>query len=125
MGVGLLAGALLRVDKVSQGLRKGFAFLVARIRAIRDAVRVDNVRLAQRLRMKLVPYLRRLDAPIRNDVLRLFQMSGLWVRNIGDRRDTKRAIQRMSRRIIQRLDVRATHRWQLRSELSATGMSTA
>jgi hypothetical protein len=125
MGVGQLAGALLRVDKVTQGLRKGFASLVARVRALRDAVRVDNVRLAQRLRMKLVPYLRRLDAPIRNDVLRLFQMSGLWVRNIGDRRDTKRAIQRMSRRIIQRLDVRTTHRWQLGRELSATRTSTA
>ena len=69
--------------------------------------------------MKLAPYLRRLDAPIRNDVLRQFQMSGLWVRDI------KRTIQRMSRRIIQRLDDRATHRWRLGNELSATKVSIA
>jgi hypothetical protein len=41
---------------------------------------------------------------LRNDVGRLFEVSGLWVRNIGDRHQTKRTIQRISRRIIQRLD---------------------
>jgi hypothetical protein len=37
---------------------------------------------------------------LRNDVARLFEVSGLWVRNIGDRRQTKRNIQRIIRRII-------------------------
>jgi hypothetical protein len=65
-------------------------------------VRVDNFRLAQRLRMGLVLYLRHL---LRNDVARLFQVSGLWVRNVGDRHWTKRHIQRIIRRIIPRLNL--------------------
>jgi hypothetical protein len=96
-----VAGSL--VDKVSKGLRKGFTLLAARVKALRRAVRVDNFRLAQRLRMGLALCLRRLEEPLRNDVARLFQVSGLWVRNVGDRHQTKRNIQRISRRIIRRL----------------------
>jgi hypothetical protein len=81
--------------------------LAARVRALRRAVRVDNFRLAQRLRMGLGLYLKHLEEPLRNDVGRLFQVSGLWVRNIGDRHHTKRQIQRIIRRIIQRLDARS------------------
>jgi hypothetical protein len=95
------AGSL--VDKVSKGLRKGFTLLAARVRALRHAVQVDNIRLAQRLRMGLVLYLRHLKEPLRNDVARLFEVSGLWVRNVGDRHQTKRNIQGISRRIIRRL----------------------
>jgi hypothetical protein len=36
----------------------------------------------------------------------------LWVRNVGDRRQTKRNIQRISRRIIQRLDAQSNS-WRL------------
>jgi len=53
MGAGQAA-----VDKVSNGLRKGFQFLAAQVKALRRAVRVDNFRLAQRLRMGLALYLR-------------------------------------------------------------------
>ena len=91
-------------------VRKGLRFLVARGKALRDAVRVDNVRLVHRSRMNLVSQLRRIDIPERDDVLRLFQVSGLWVRNIGDRRDTKRIIQQISRRIIERLNRRSPER---------------
>jgi hypothetical protein len=91
------------VDKASKGVRKGLSLLVARVTALRRAVRVDNFRLAQRLLMGLVLYLRHLEQPLRNDVARLFEVSGLWVRNVGDRHHTKRNIQRISRRIIQRL----------------------
>jgi hypothetical protein len=107
---------------VVEGLRKGCAFLVARVKALRDAIRADNVRLAHRQRMNLVPHLRRLDTPARDDVLRLFHVSGLWVRNIGDRRDTKRTIQRLSRRIIEKLGRRPAERRQLGGELSSAGM---
>jgi hypothetical protein len=44
---------------------------------------------------------------IAKDVARLFEVSGLWVRNIGDRHHTKRQVQRIIRRIIQRLDARS------------------
>ena len=91
------------VDKASKGLRKGFSLLVARVKALRRAVRVDNFRLAQRPRMGLVLYLKHLEQPLRNDVARLFEVSGLWVRNVGDRHQTKRNIQQISRRIVQRL----------------------
>jgi hypothetical protein len=73
------------------------------VRALCRAVRADNIRLAQRLRVGLGLYLKHLEEPLRNDVGRLFEVSGLWVRNIGDRHQTKRNIQRISRRIIQRL----------------------
>ena len=101
------AAALL--FQVSKGLQKGFQFLVARVKALRRAVRVDNVRLAQRLRMALPLYVRHLKEQLRNDLARLFEVSGLWVRNIGDRRQIKRHIQRISRRIIQRLDAQANN----------------
>ena len=93
----------LLVDKASKGLRKGLSLLVARVKALRRAVRVDNFRLAQRLRMGLVLYLKHLNEPLRNDVARLFDVSGLWVRNVGDRHQTKRTILRISRHIMQRL----------------------
>ena len=99
MGVGQAA-----VDKVSKGLRKGFQFLAARVKALQRAVRVDNFRLAQRLRMGLALYLRHLKEPLRNDVERLVRVSGLWVRNVGDRHRTKRNIQRIIRQIIPRLN---------------------
>ena len=92
------------VDKVSKGLQKGFQFLAAQVKALRRAVRVDNFRLAQRLRMGLALYLRHLKEPLRNDVERLVRVSGLWVRNVGDRHRTKRNIQRIIRQIIPRLN---------------------
>ena len=91
------------VDRASKGVRNGLSLLVARVKALRRAVRVDNFRLAQRLRMGLVLYLRHLEQPLQNDVARLFEVSGLWVRNVGNRHHTKRNIQRISRRIMQRL----------------------
>ena len=87
------AGSL--INRASKGLQKGFQFLAARVKALRRAVRVDNFRLAQRLRTGLGLYLRHLEEPLRKDVARLFEVSGLWVRNIGDRHHTKRQIQRI------------------------------
>jgi hypothetical protein len=98
--------------RVNEGLQKGLQFLAARIKALRRAVRVDNIRLAQRLRMELGLYLKHLEEPLRNDVRQLFEVSGLWVRNIGDRRKIKQHIQRISRRIIQRVDAQS-NRWGL------------
>ena len=110
MGARPVAASLFRVSK---GLRAGFQYLAARVKALWRAVRVDNFRLAQRLRMGLGLYLKHLEEPLRNDVGRLFEVSGLWVRNIGDRHHTKR--QRpanksphrpTARRSIEQLDVK-------------------
>jgi len=98
MGARLGAGSL--INRASKRIRKGFSLLAARVRALWRAVRVDNIRLAQRLRVGLGLYLKHLEEPLRNDVGRLFEVSGLWVRNIGDRRQTKRNIERISQHII-------------------------
>ena len=45
------------------------------------------------------------ERPLRDDVAWLFEISGLWLRNVGDRHDTKRQVQRMIRRILPRLNV--------------------
>jgi len=80
-----------RVLGVVRGLRKGLSNFVARVMALRTAVRADKFRVAQRLRVALPLYVRQLEAPLRNDVAGLFEVSGLWVRNVGDRRQTKRS----------------------------------
>jgi hypothetical protein len=92
---------------VARGLRKGFSLLVARVKALRGAVRADNFRIAQRLRLALPLYVRHLEAPLRNDIARLFEVSGLWVRNVGDRRQTKRRTL-VIRRILSRLKIPAS-----------------
>jgi hypothetical protein len=84
---------------------KGLELLSGWVKALRLAVDLDNFRLAQRLRMGLAAYLRHLERPLRDDVARLFEISGLWLRNVGDRHDTKRQVQRMIRRILPRLNV--------------------
>jgi hypothetical protein len=84
---------------------KGLELLSGRVKALRLAVDLDNFRLAQCLRMGLAAYLRHLERPLRDDVARLFEISGLWLRNVGDRHDTKRQVQRMIRRILPRLNV--------------------
>ena len=84
---------------------KGLELLSGRVKALRLAVDLDNFRLAQRLRMGLAAYLRHLERPLRDDVARLFEIGGLWLRNVGDRHDTKRQVQRMIRRILPRLNV--------------------
>jgi hypothetical protein len=86
---------------------KGLARLVARLKALRRAVRGDNFRMAQRLRLALPLYVRHFKGPARNDIARLFAVSGLWVRNVGDRRQTKRSILQIIRRIISRLKISA------------------
>jgi hypothetical protein len=81
--MGARPGAGSLINRASKGIRKGFSLLAARVRALWRAVRVDNIRLAQRLRVGLGLYLKHLEEPLRNDVGRLFEVSGLWVRNIG------------------------------------------
>jgi len=84
---------------------RGFSLLVARIKRLRSAVLADNFRMAQRLRLALPMYVRQLKTPLRKDVARLFEVSGLWVRNVGDRRQTKRSTLQIIRRIISRLKI--------------------
>ena len=68
---------------------KGLELLSGRVKALRLAVRLDNFRLAHRLRMGLAAYLRHLEEPLRDDIARLLEISGLWVLNVGDRHHGK------------------------------------
>ena len=98
---------------------QGPKLLSGRVKGLQRAIRLDNFKLAQRQRMGLAAYLRHLEEPKRNDLALLFEVSGLWIRNVGDRHQTKRQIQLIIRRIIQRLDARSDS-WKLKIGLSAT-----
>ena len=79
--------------------------LVGQIEGLRYAVRLNDFKLAQRFRMGLTVTLRHLDEPVRDDVARLVDVSGLWVRNVGDRHKNKREIQKLARDIVPQLGV--------------------
>jgi hypothetical protein len=66
--------------------------VVGRIKGLRNAVRLNDFRLAQRLRMALTATLHHIDEPVRDEPAHLVDVSGLWVRNIGDRHKIKREI---------------------------------
>jgi hypothetical protein len=78
-------------------------FLADRIKGLRYAVHLNDFKLAQRFRMGLAVTLRHLDEPVRDDVARLIDVSGLWVRNVGDRHKNKREIQKLARDIVPQL----------------------
>jgi hypothetical protein len=82
--------------------------LAGRIKGLRYAVRLNDFRLAQRLRMALAVTLRHLDEPVRDEVARLVDLSGLWVRNVGDRHENKREIQKLVRDIVPQLGGRSS-----------------
>jgi hypothetical protein len=59
--------------------------LAGRIKGLRYAVRLNDFKLAQRLRVALVATLRRLEEPTRDEVALLVDNGGMWIRNVGDR----------------------------------------
>jgi hypothetical protein len=77
--------------------------VVNRIRGLRYAVHLNDFKLAQRLRMALIATLRHIDEPMRDEVARLLHVSGLWVRNVGDRHKIKRDIDKLARDIVPHL----------------------
>jgi hypothetical protein len=80
--------------------------LAGRIKGLRFAVRLNDFKLAQRFRMGLAVTLRHLDEPVRDDIARLVDVSGLWVRNVGNRHKNKREIQKQARDIVPQLSAR-------------------
>jgi hypothetical protein len=91
---------------MSSDLEKRIELLASRVKGLRHAVRLDNFRRAQQLRMGLAAHLKDFEGPLRDDVAQLFEISGLWLRNVGDRHDAKRQVQQIIRRIIPRLTTR-------------------
>ena len=74
--------------RMPRDLRKRIE-LAGRVKALRHAIRLDNFSLAQHLRKGLAASLRHLEGPLRDDVAQLFEISGLWLRNVGDRRNDR------------------------------------
>lgn len=85
-------------------VRKRSRLLSGRVKGLRYAVALNDFRLAQRLRMGLVAVVRHLEEePVRDEITRLVDVSGLWVRNVGDRHKTRREIEKLVRDIIPQL----------------------
>jgi hypothetical protein len=76
------------------------------VQSLSYVVRLNDPKTAQHLRARLALALRSpvgLTKPLRDELEELFEISGVWVRNVGDRRDVKGKIQQLNRRIIPRL----------------------
>ena len=73
------------------------------VQSLSYVVRLNDLKTAQHLRARLVGVLRRphnLAKPLHDELKELFEISGLWVRNVGNRHDIKLQIQRLIRRIV-------------------------
>ena len=93
----------LNPQQRAEGLR-----LYGLVQSLSYVVRLDDLKTAQHLRARLAWVLRGPGdlAKSRYDELKeLFAISGLWVRNGGNRHENKRRLQQILRRIIPRLDV--------------------
>src|SRR6478672_5774256 len=77
--------------------------LAKRVNGLRQAVRLDNFRVAQSLRAGLPAYIKDLEGPLRDDVAHLFEITGAWLRNVDNRHEAKRQIQSIIRCISPRL----------------------
>ena len=84
--------------------------LYGMVQGLRYVVRLNDLKTAQHLRARLARVLRRPDnlaKPLRGDLKELFEISGLWVRNAGNRHDSKLQIRRLIRRIVPRVKIQS------------------
>jgi hypothetical protein len=76
------------------------------VQGLSYVVRLNDLKTAQHLRARLALVLRHpggLAKPLHAELKELFATSGVWVRDVGDRHQTRRNIQGIIRRIIPRL----------------------
>jgi hypothetical protein len=89
------------------GLVQGFSYVIG----------LNDFKIAQRLRARLAGVLRRphdLEKPLDDDLKDLLEISGRWVRNVGDRHEIKLQIRRLISRIVPRLRYRPVRRRMIR-----------
>ena len=94
--------------KLSAEQRAVRLHLYGLVRSLSYVVRLNDPKTAQHLRAKLAWVLRRphnLAKPLHGDLKELCEISGLWVRNVGNRHDTKLQIRQLIRRIVPRLKI--------------------
>ena len=76
------------------------------VQGLSYVVRLNDLKTAQHLQARLALVLRHpggLAKPLHAELKELFAVSGVWIRNVGDRHQTRRNIQGIIRRIIPRL----------------------
>jgi hypothetical protein len=91
------------------------------VQSLSYVVRLNDLKTVQHFRARLAWVLRRphdLAKPLHGDLKELFEISGLWVRNVGKRQDLKLQIRRLIRRIIQRVRVQRRNRRPVRRRLT-------
>jgi hypothetical protein len=84
------------------------------VRSLGYVIRLNDLKTAQHLRARLGWVLRRpnsLAKPLHGDLKELLEISGLWVRDVGNRHDSKLLIRRLIRRIVTRAKIQ---RWRNR-----------
>jgi hypothetical protein len=100
--------------KLSAEQRAVRLHLYGLVRSLSYVVRLNDLKTAQHLRARLAWVLRDssgLAKPLHGDLKELFETSGLWVRNVGNRHDTKLQIRELVRRIVTRVKIQ---RWRNR-----------
>jgi hypothetical protein len=82
------------------------------VQSLSYVVRLNDLKTAQHLRLRLAWVLRRPHnlEPLQGDLKELFEISGLWVRNIGKRHEIKLQIRRLARRIVRRVKIQRRNR---------------
>ena len=88
--------------KITAEQRAGRLQLYGLVQSLSYVVRLNDLKAAQHFRARLVwvetptPS----DEALHGDLKELFAISGLWVRNVGKRHDTKLQIRRWIRRFV-------------------------
>jgi hypothetical protein len=96
----------VRRTKLNAQQRAQRLHLYGLVQSLSYVVRLNDFKTAQHLRAKLDWVLRRphnLTKPQHRDVKELFEISGLWVRNVGNRHEIKLQTRRLIGRIVRRL----------------------
>ena len=103
--------------KVSARQRAVRLQLYGLVRSLSYVVRLNDLKTAQHFRARLALVLRRPSdlAKPDGDLTELFETIGLWVRNVGNRYDTKLQIRRL---IVPRVKIQRRNRRRTRSRLS-------
>ena len=104
----------MRRTKLNAQQRAQRLHLYGLVQGLSYVVRLNDLRTAQHFRARLSGVLRRphdLAKPLHDDLEDLLEISGLWVRNVGNRHDIKLQIQRLIGRIVPRLKIQ---RWRMR-----------
>ncbi len=93
------------------------------VQSLSCSVRLNDLKTTQRHRARLALALRHhqsdLAKPLHKNLKELFAISGLWVRNVGNRHDAQRQIRQLIRHIMPRLNVR----WHAARQTNEQGLS--